>query len=339
MPPPISISPVRRRRGDNSSEAADAYRQAIRIAPHVAEGHSNLADVLVRLGQLGEAEAEYKRALTIKPDLVQALNNLARLLFEKGNAAEALVLSIRSLASAPSDEARSLFVDAARHCSRAIELMRPIEGLLPTLARAIRERWLRPNDVMSLGAQVLELDPVVGKCIERAVAAWPDRLPEAELFGREGMAAVAKNPLLLSLLESTPGSGRALEKFAASARAAMLARLGEPGAVGEDVLAFYASLAIQCFITEYVFSTTERELTQAEKARSDLAAALASGAEIAPILLTAAAAYFPLVAVPGAEKLLGAEMAGGDRPARGATSARAAERAGAREVDREAHAG
>ena len=142
-------------------EAADAYRQAIRIAPQVAEGHSNLADVLVRLAQLGEAEAEYKRALAIKPDLVPALNNLARLLFEKGEAASALVLSIRSLASAQSDEARTLFVDAARQCSRAIELMKPIEGLLPTLARAIRERWLRPNEVMSLGAQVLELDPPI----------------------------------------------------------------------------------------------------------------------------------------------------------------------------------
>jgi Flp pilus assembly protein TadD/SAM-dependent methyltransferase len=284
-------------------EAADAYRHAIRVAPQVAEGHSNLADVLVRLGQLGEAEAEYKRALAIKPDLVQALNNLSRLLFEKGNGAEALVLSIRSLASAHTDEARHLFVDVARHCSRAIELMRPIEGLLPTLARAIRERWLRPNDVMSLGAQVLELDPVVGECIERAIAAWPDRLPEAALFGGEGMAAVAKNPLLLSLLESTPGSGRTLEKFVSSARATMLEHAARPDAVSEDALAFYASLAIQCFITEYVFSTTEQELAQAEKARNDLVAALASGADIAPILLTAIAAYFPLVAVPGAEKL------------------------------------
>jgi tetratricopeptide (TPR) repeat protein/SAM-dependent methyltransferase len=284
-------------------EAADAYRQAIRVAPQVAEGHSNLADVLVRLVQLGEAEAEYKRALAIKPDLVPALNNLGRLLFEKDEAAAALVLSIRSLASDETEEARSLFVDAARYCSRAGQLMKPVEGLVPTLARAIRQRWLRPNDVMSLGSQALELDALVGKCIERAGAAWPHRLPEADLFGGEGVAAVAKNPLLLSLLESTPGSGRAMEKFASSARAAALTRLVEPSVVSEDVLAFYASLAIQCFITEYVFSTMEQELAQAEKARKDLTAALASGVDIAPILLAAVAAYFPLASVPGAEKL------------------------------------
>jgi tetratricopeptide (TPR) repeat protein len=285
-------------------DAADAYRQSIRLAPQVAEGHSNLADMLVRLGKPDEAEAENKRALAIKPNLVPALNNLARLLLEKGNAAEALVLSIRSLAGGETDEARQLFVDAARYCSRAGQLLKPVEGLPPVLARAIKERWLRPNDVMALASQALELDALIGKCIERAGAAWPGRLPEAELFGSHGVAAVAKNPLLISLLESTPGSGRAMEKFVSSARATMLERAARPDAVSEDILTFYASLAIQCFITEYVFSATEKELAQAGQARGDLATALASDADIAPVLLIAVAAYFSLVAVPGAEKLL-----------------------------------
>lgn len=285
-------------------EAADAYQQSIRLAPQVAEGHANLADVLVRLGKPNEAEAEYKRALAIKPKLVPALDHLARLFFEKGEAPAALVLAIRSLASGETDEARRLFVDAARYCSRAGQLLKPVVGLPPVLARAIQERWLRPNDVMALASQALELDPVVGQCIARAGAAWPGRLPEAELFGSHGAAAVAKNPLLISLLESTSGSGRAMEKFVASARATMLDRAARPDAVSEDILAFYASLAIQCFITEYVFSASERELAQAGQARADLAAALTSGADIAPVLLIAVAAYFPLVAVPGAETLL-----------------------------------
>jgi Flp pilus assembly protein TadD/2-polyprenyl-3-methyl-5-hydroxy-6-metoxy-1,4-benzoquinol methylase len=285
-------------------EAADAYRQAIRIAPQTAEGYCNLADVLMRLGQIDEAETEYKRALAIKPNLAPALNNLSRLLFEKGNAAEALVLSIRSLASGETDESKSLFVDFARHCSRAGRLIKPIDGLSSVLARAIRERWLRPNEVMALASQALELDPAIGKCIERAGAAWPDPLPEAELFGGTGTAAIVKNPLLLVLLESTPGGSRAMEKFICAARATMLDRAAQSDAVAEDMLTFYASLAIQCFIAEFVFSTTEKEGAQAEQARNDLVAALAKGADIAPVLLAAAAAYFPLAGVPGAEKLL-----------------------------------
>jgi tetratricopeptide (TPR) repeat protein len=285
-------------------EAADAYRQAILRSPQVAEGHANLADVLVRLGKLDEAEAEYRHALAIKPNLPPALNNLSRLLFEKGNAAGALVLSIRSLTIAITDESKSNFVDSARYCSRAGQLLKPVERLLPMLARAIRERWLRPNDVMALGSQVLELDPAVGKSIAAAGATWPNRAIETELFGSNGIAAVAKNPLLLSLLESTPGSGRAMEKFVCAARATILERASRPDAIPEDILAFYASLAIQCFITEFVYSVTEKEHAQAEKARTDLTAALASGTDIVPILLVAAAAYFPLVTLPGAEKLL-----------------------------------
>jgi Flp pilus assembly protein TadD/ubiquinone/menaquinone biosynthesis C-methylase UbiE len=226
-------------------EAADAYRQAIHIAPQVAEGHSNLADALVRLGKLDEAEAEYKRALTIKPNLVPALNNLSRLLFEKGNSAEALVLSIRSLASAEIDESKSLFVNYARHCSRTGRPVKPVDGILPVLARAIRERWVRPNELMA-----------------------------------------------------------PMEKFVCAARAAMLDRAAPPDAVAEDILPFYSSLAIQCFTAEFVFSVTEKELAQAEQARNDLVAALTSGADIAPVLLIAVAAYFPLASMPGVAKLL-----------------------------------
>jgi Flp pilus assembly protein TadD/ubiquinone/menaquinone biosynthesis C-methylase UbiE len=280
-------------------EAADAYREAIRIAPQVAEGHSNFANVLVRLGKFDEAEASYRQALAIKPGLAPALNNLSRLLFEKGHAAEALVLSVRSLTIAVSDESKSLFVDCARHCSRTGRLTKPVEGLMPVLARAIHERWLRPNDVMALGSQVLEFDPTVGRSIAAAVAAWPERATETELFGGNEMAAVAKN-----LLESTPCSSRNMEKFVCATRATMLDRAGRPDAVAEDILAFYASLAIQCFIVEFVYAVSEKERVQAEQGRRDLAAALTKNADIAPVLLVAAAAYFPLVALPGAEKLL-----------------------------------
>ncbi|HLL27742.1 MAG TPA: tetratricopeptide repeat protein [Xanthobacteraceae bacterium] len=285
-------------------EAAETYRHAIRLAPQIAEGHYNLADVLAQQGKLDEAEAAYRQALSIKPDFTPALNNLSRIVFEKGNAAEALALSLRSLASAETEEAKSLFVDYARHCSRAGRLLKPVDGLAPTLARAIRQHWLRPNDVVALASQALELDPVVGKCMQRAAAAWPDRLPEAELFGGEGIAAMAKNPLLISLLEAAPGSDRAMEKFVCAARATILERLSQPDSVTADMLGFYASVAIQCFINEYVFSADEKELARAEQARNELIKTLKGGAEVAPVLPVAVAAYFPLVGVPGAEKLL-----------------------------------
>ena len=285
---------------DQFEEAADAYRKAVRIAPHVAAGHCGLADALVRLGKFDEAEVGYRRALVLNQNLIPALYNLSRLMFEKGDALQAIELSVLLLANDESDGAISLFID----CLQAGRLSKPIAGLTQTLVRAIEERWLRPYEVIGLASQALELDPIVGKCIERAGTPLHRLVPDADLFTEEEIAALANNQLLILLLESTPVANRAIERFVTSARATLLERLTRPDPIGANLLAFYTSLAIQCFITEYVFSVTERELATAQAARERVAAALASGAEIAPILLVAVAAYFPLATLAGSEKLL-----------------------------------
>jgi 2-polyprenyl-3-methyl-5-hydroxy-6-metoxy-1,4-benzoquinol methylase len=285
---------------DQLDEAAEAYRKAIRIAPHAAAGHCALADVLFRLGKFEEAEREYRHALMLQPNLFPALYSLSRLMLQKGDAFQGLELCVRSLAAGESDEAKSLFVD----CSRAGWLPKPIAGLTETLVRAIKERWLRPNEVMGLACRALELDPIVGKCIERAGDTPHGAVPDAELFSQEEIAALASNPLFILVLESTPVTSRGIERFITCARATLLDQLERPMSIQDDLLAVYASLSIQCFITEYVFSVTEWELAAARAARERLIAALASNAEVAPILLIAVAAYFPLAAVPGSEKML-----------------------------------
>lgn len=235
---------------DQFNEAAEAYRKAVRIAPYAAAGHCGLADMLFRLGKFDEAEAEYRHALVLEPKLIPALYNLARLMFEKGDALQALELSVRLLASDDSDNAKSLFVD----CAQAGWLPKPIAGLTQTLVRAIKECWLRPNEVMGLASRALEIDPIVGKCIERAGTAPPGSVPDADRFGQEEITALVNNQLLILVLESTPVMNRALERFVTSARATLLERLRRPDPISADLLAFYKSIAIQCFITEYVFS-------------------------------------------------------------------------------------
>ena len=282
---------------DQFEEAAEAYRKAVRIAPHVAAGHCGLADALIRLGNFDEAEVEYRHALMLKPNLIPALYNLSRLMFEKDDALQALELSVRLLASDESDDAKSLFVD----CSLAGRLTRPVEGLTQALARAIRKRWLRPNEVMGLATQALELDPVVGDCIRRT---GPAAQGAMELLSQQKGAAAASSELLITMLESTPIASRAIERFITSARAALLQQSQSSEPIQANVLALYASLAMQCFITEYVFSMTGAELAAAQNRRDRVAAALAGDAEIAPILLVAVAAYFPLVMVPASQKLL-----------------------------------
>src|SRR6516162_10355716 len=92
---------------DQFEEAAEAYRKAVRIAPHVAAGHCGLADALIRLGKFDEAEVEYRHALLLKPNHIPALYNLSRLMFEKDDSLQALELSVLFLSSDESDAAKS----------------------------------------------------------------------------------------------------------------------------------------------------------------------------------------------------------------------------------------
>ncbi len=56
---------------DNTQEALDAYRKAVVLDPSNASGWNELGHLLIRVGQLKEAEAMYKKAL----DLNEALGN------------------------------------------------------------------------------------------------------------------------------------------------------------------------------------------------------------------------------------------------------------------------
>jgi protein O-GlcNAc transferase len=57
-------------------QAENAYRQALRLAPHVPEIHNNLGTVLKEQGRQDEALAAFKRALTLRPDYASAHSNL-----------------------------------------------------------------------------------------------------------------------------------------------------------------------------------------------------------------------------------------------------------------------
>lgn len=75
---------------ENSEEEAACYQHALLLRPDFAEAHTNLAVILQRRGQLGEAAQHYQEALRLRPDYPEAHYNYATLLGAKGSAAGAL---------------------------------------------------------------------------------------------------------------------------------------------------------------------------------------------------------------------------------------------------------
>jgi FkbM family methyltransferase len=84
-------------------EAADAFRQALRLQPDYPDAHNNLGIVLVLQDRLDEAVASYQQALRLKPNYPEAHNNLGTMLARQGRLDEAVASYQEALRLQPAD--------------------------------------------------------------------------------------------------------------------------------------------------------------------------------------------------------------------------------------------
>jgi 2-polyprenyl-3-methyl-5-hydroxy-6-metoxy-1,4-benzoquinol methylase len=174
-------------------------------------------------------------------------------------------------------------------------------------ARFARALELMPQLFEQFGpicATLVAVLPPLGDAMRRATKAWPNRLPLAQLLADARLAAVAADPLLLTILQSTPVCDVALERVLTMLRAALLGKAAD-APVNDTTLAFICALAQQCFINEYVFDVTSTEQEHVEQLKSTLSNTVcARRTKILPQQLAAIAMYEPLHALPDAEILL-----------------------------------
>jgi 2-polyprenyl-3-methyl-5-hydroxy-6-metoxy-1,4-benzoquinol methylase len=253
-------------------EAAAAFERALAAkaaapgapGPDEALTALNLGYLYEQLGRPEQAIDRYRRALAANPDFAEAYNNLAALLLAQGRRAEASAAFARSLALAP-------------------ELIADFEAVKDILFR---------------------IHPALAEAARRADAAWPERLAAEDALGPDGIGAIAADPLLRFILESTPVIDMPLERCLTGLRAALLGRAESGAEVGDDLLGFACALACQCFINEYVFCDTGQEQAESTRLSQALLAALAEGRAVPPLWRAALASYAPLGALEGAQRLL-----------------------------------
>ena len=207
-----------------------------------------------RQNRLDDAARAYKHLLAIAPDHAQANNDFACLLQAQGKLREASAGFARALMLMP-------------------QLFDAFNGVCATLVSVL---------------------PALGEAMRRAAAAWPKQVPVNELLNGDGVAAIADDPLLLCILQSTPVREFTLERVLTLLRGSLLADAVAGKPFDDTVLGFCCALAQQCFINEYVFATTPDEEAQIDRLTSAIGDAVASGANIAPMQLAALAMYLPL---------------------------------------------
>jgi len=243
-------------------------------SPAAARSASSTADQIRQLffeaaecernRKLDDATRIYKRVLLLDPDHAEACNNLGRVLQAQGKTKEASAYYARALSLMP-----QLLEQYAAVCTTLVALLPPL-----------------------------------GEAIRRQAAAWPKQLSNDEMFGEPGLAAVATDPLLLHILQSTPVRDVAFERLLTSLRSSLLRDATAGKMISEAAFGFVCALASQCFINEYVFATTPEEDTQVDRLKRALDDALKAGDRIDLAQLAVLATYCPLRTLASASALI-----------------------------------
>jgi tetratricopeptide (TPR) repeat protein/2-polyprenyl-3-methyl-5-hydroxy-6-metoxy-1,4-benzoquinol methylase len=290
-------------------EAVFSLRRAADIKPDFAQAHRLLGIVLSSLGQLDAAEASLRRALSIEPESTDILYDVAMILLSLGKSAEALPLIVRTLERAPTWTTKVAFVTCVARTRFTIN----DSQTRVALTSAISEAWGAPYELCGPALSLIMLNEGIARCVRLANGSWRSRLPEAMLFGEDGLATLAGDPLLLELLKAAPVASMEFERFLTCARHTLLESVSSgqaPDPSDIAALQFYAALSQQCFVNEYIFDCGDKERRAADACLSRLLSLVDANAVLPPFLLLAVAAYFPLYTLCEPSRLLAANAPG-----------------------------
>jgi len=283
----------------HADAAIGGYRATLALMPDFAEAHNNLANLMQARGDAEAALAGYGRALAQKPGYADAHNNLANLLYSLGRHDDAVAAFQRALQAGETPEIKANF----GRTLAALDVTRDDPAVRALLLRALTEPWARPSELATVAARALRASAAFAAPLERAAKALPAPLSAAALFGPDGMAPIASDPLFAALVTSTPVTDAALEKLLTLARAALWEVVEADGAE-PAALDLFGALARQCYLNDYAFAVTADEDARVARLRGRIEAALAAGDDVAPAALALLASYQPLGALRGAAALV-----------------------------------
>jgi tetratricopeptide (TPR) repeat protein/2-polyprenyl-3-methyl-5-hydroxy-6-metoxy-1,4-benzoquinol methylase len=302
-------------------EASSSYQRTLALKPEHAQALNNLGTLLASQGRGEDAVRYFQLAVQHGSDLLESYINLGRALLAQGRVYEAcgvinrafeigvaqnrieqsLDLVRRIIETEESRDTKTLFVQ----CLRTLPSPPDIPYLRDLLIRGLQEPWGRPSDLVPAATALIAQSAAVAAAIERSERAWPQRLSLQALFGHAGIAPVAGDALLHSLLQGTFLRSGRFERFLTNVRYGLLQLVLEGAEnASPDTLRLACSLARQCFINEYVFDGREEEHSQAELLRHSLQNAIHAATDISAFPLAIAAAYFPVHSLHSANTLL-----------------------------------
>ena len=116
--------------------AIQHYSQAIKINPHFAEAHNNIANIFKEIGKLTTAVKHYERALSVEPNNSRTLNNLGNTLRQLNEIEKSVTVYRKALEISPG------YGYAYNNLGLALKVQGDVEAAISNYTKAIK---IKPN--------------------------------------------------------------------------------------------------------------------------------------------------------------------------------------------------
>jgi len=261
-----------------------AIHQATRINPRDHESHNVLGVTLRKLGKLEEAEASFKKSITLKPRFAEALNNLGETLLVQTKYKEAFTILKKAIELNYDSNTYYNFGISLQY----IEFKKPLNGLNEIIISLLeKDNCVYPSQISGAVISLVKLDPLIS-------------IHLSEYFSTESSKSLEKiipvysqSALLLKFMGCYPIADLQLEAVFTEVRSRFLLQITELSE-NSDLLRFLSALALQCFINEYIYPCTEKEIRALKKLELLVAKIFSDGGQPSGKMLLCLATYKPL---------------------------------------------
>lgn len=212
------------------------------------------AESIVRISPQMNA-AERQRRMAYGPVGLQIITLLGELLAREGRMLEALGYLQEAVEHGAPRGIQTLF---AKGISR-VRFTRPMPGLKPLLARALKELWHPPGDLAGVAACALIVE-LEFAAVQRKLQAHGS---PAAILSDSAVQRFMRDPLLLELLDAAIIPNATLERALTGLRHCVLELVETPISLSEKSAVaptqFCVALANQCFANDYAYIESPRE--------------------------------------------------------------------------------
>jgi len=302
------------------TEAIENYQYAIKLKPDYAEAHNHLGILLTELGNLEDAEVCFISAVNSQKDFFEAHNNLGLVQEKKLNFEDAEISFLNALKINPK------YIEAYNNLAFNLKEQGNLEGCINNFISAIKidkanlqsfynlslvlkeglDFKKGNSDLESIIIQLLKLKTIVrpidisktainllkGKeDIKKVIEFFKSKNLSKNLF--EALNIISKNELLLELMKSCPIQDLEFENIFKEIRFLVLKNIDDL-VEKSDIYIFCEALALQCFINEYIYNTSNVEDNYIDKLKNNIEKKLAESIIPDIIELQCLASYQPL---------------------------------------------